>query len=297
LLLCCVVAQLSDCTRSCCCCVVAKLSVCTRVYQGLEAQQQSWLPPDWKIFKCWKAGQDLNIYGSQSICWANKKKECAIVFVHFLKDENRTEKTYRGQSHKDNFDDIHPLTFFSWLVTNMDLSYILDFLKYHQASLWISFPHLGGGWMESVFLSTFVYIKSMLFTYFWKMFVLKYFIVLWNRLKTNKNPDEKPDLTIDFKNLDLKLKVSDYLWLQNLNLGLLGKKTKRLDPEVKNPWKIYRLAYGFCFFVISTSRKVFTYFVRYFPPAGICGSLLDCNVLSACSDGVKDYKINVFFKL
>ncbi len=31
--------------------------------KGLEArQQQSWLLPDWKILKCWKAGQDLNIW-------------------------------------------------------------------------------------------------------------------------------------------------------------------------------------------------------------------------------------------
>jgi hypothetical protein len=29
-------------------------------------------------------------------------------------------------------------------------------------------------------------------------------IVLWNRLKTYKNPNENPDLPTDFKNLDEK---------------------------------------------------------------------------------------------
>jgi hypothetical protein len=36
------------------------------------------------------------------------------------------------------------------------------------------------------------------------VFLMKYFEVLQNRLKTNKNPDENPDLTMDFKNLDSK---------------------------------------------------------------------------------------------
>jgi hypothetical protein len=33
---------------------------------------------------------------------------------------------------------------------------------------------------------------------------MKYIVVLRNRFKTNKNPDENLDLTIDLKNLDSK---------------------------------------------------------------------------------------------
>ena len=34
--------------------------------------------------------------------------------------------------------------------------------------------------------------------FFMNVFLMKYFEVLQNRLKTNKNPDENPDLTMDF---------------------------------------------------------------------------------------------------
>ncbi len=38
------------------------------------------------------------------------------------------------------------------------------------------------------------------------MFLMKYVVVLWNRFKTSNDPDENPDLPMDFKNLDGKPK-------------------------------------------------------------------------------------------
>jgi hypothetical protein len=60
---------------------------------------------------------------------------------------------------------------------------------------------------------------------------MKYFIVFKKQIRINKNPDENPDLPLDFLNLDPNQK-------SKTNLGM------------KNFWKICRLAYGFCFFCL-----------------------------------------------
>ncbi len=60
-----------------------------------------------------------------------------------------------GGSHRYNFDDSLK-TSVSWLVTNVDLSQILDFLvplRYPVDFL----PTTARGWMELIYLSTFVY--------------------------------------------------------------------------------------------------------------------------------------------
>jgi hypothetical protein len=36
---------------------------------------------------------------------------------------------------------------------------------------------------------------------------IPYFIVLGNNFKTNKNPDENPDFSMDFNNLDREPKI------------------------------------------------------------------------------------------
>jgi hypothetical protein len=73
-------------------------------------------------------------------------------------------------------------------------------------------------------------------------------IVLWNRFKTFKNPDENPDLPTDFKNPNekcLRLAKRLEVW----------EEIHRLALRLKNPWKIYKLAYGFlCNFHLSTVR-------------------------------------------
>jgi hypothetical protein len=62
--------------------------------------------------------------------------------------------------------------------------------------------------------------------------------VLSNRIKTNKNPDENPDLPIDFENLHCKPKVLDFrqMFVISKNKSRTsGKKTMhRLDLGVKN---------------------------------------------------------------
>jgi hypothetical protein len=54
--------------------------------------------------------------------------------------------------------------------------------------------------------------KSMPFTLFFEHLLKKYFIVLGNILKIlNKNPEDNPDLPMDFKNLGREPKVSRLL--------------------------------------------------------------------------------------
>jgi hypothetical protein len=66
-------------------------------------------------------------------------------------------------------------------------------------------------------------------------------IVLWNRFKTCKNPYENADLPTDEKYLRLAKRLE--LW----------EEIRRLALRLKNPWKIYKLAYGFlCDFHLST---------------------------------------------
>jgi hypothetical protein len=43
------------------------------------------------------------------------------------------------------------------------------------------------------------------------IYLKKYFVVLYNIIKTNKNPEKNPDLPMDFENLDEKPKVSRLL--------------------------------------------------------------------------------------
>ncbi len=68
--------------------------------------------------------------------------------------------------------------------------------------LWISFPQLRVGWIELfyLFLPLFIF-KSLFLLIFFKSSLIKFFIVLWNKWKTNKNPDESSDLTLRKKTI------------------------------------------------------------------------------------------------
>jgi hypothetical protein len=59
------------------------------------------------------------------------------------------------------------------------------------------FPTAGGGGLDRFSSMPFLCV----------FLLIEYFIVLCNRFKTYKNPNENPDLPMDFKNLRRKPKV------------------------------------------------------------------------------------------
>jgi hypothetical protein len=106
--------------------------------------------------------------------------------------------------------------------------------------------------MELVYLSTFACME--IYALSFKMFFNE-----WNRFKTNTNSHRNPDLPIWILEILTANQKSNTLpkclWLPKRNLGLLERKPYA-GLGVENLWKPFRIIYGFCCFVTSTSGGI-----------------------------------------
>jgi hypothetical protein len=109
----------------------------------------------------------------------------------------------------------------------------------------------GRGIVLFAFLSLFIF-TSMRLT----LFLLKFNILYWleNKLKTNKNPDEKQNLLTKLKSCQTKRLTFCLEFVNSYNKrNMDGKDISKSRPRIENSLKIEVLDPGFCFLVNSVS--------------------------------------------